>query len=140
MRMNAGKFNVNHEIGREYLSRLGSFRPAIGAVFALLMYFTLRGHLLPNITAPSPEHEPSEAFAWFLAVGFFLGFSERLAKEMVSTAESGIGFGGGGGGSDGGVPPYPGLPPTSGAHSTSAAGPSSVGETTGRARPRRRSA
>jgi hypothetical protein len=53
MRMNAGKFNVYHEIRREYLSRLGSFRPAIGAVFALLMYFTLRGHLLPNITAPS---------------------------------------------------------------------------------------
>jgi hypothetical protein len=137
--MNAGKFNVNHEIGREYLSRLGSFRPAIGAVFALLMYFTLRGHLLPNITAPSPENEPSEAFAWFLAVGFFLGFRERLAKEMVSTAESGIGFGGGGSG-DEGVPPYPGLPPASGAHSTSAAGSASVVETSGRARPRRRSA
>jgi len=90
-RMNSDKFNVNHEIGREYLSRLGAFRPTIGAVFALLMYFALQGSLFENIRVPA---ENPEQFAWFLAVGFLLGFSERLAKEMLGSAETSLGFGG----------------------------------------------
>jgi hypothetical protein len=94
MRMNAGKFSVNHEVGREYLSRLGSFRPAIGAVFALLTYFTLRGGLLPNVDPPSTDGDSAQAFSWYLAVGFLMGFSERLAKEMVSKAEGSVGISG----------------------------------------------
>ena len=54
MRMGSGGFDVTHEIGREYLARLGAFRPAIGGTSALLLYFTLVGGLLPNVSLPPP--------------------------------------------------------------------------------------
>jgi hypothetical protein len=102
LRMSSGKFSVNHEVGREYLTRLGSFRPAIGATFALVIYFALKGGLIPQVRLPSLELEPDRAFGFFLAVGFLVGFSERLAKEMLGQAESGLGGLGGPGGAGGG--------------------------------------
>jgi hypothetical protein len=90
MRMNSGKFNVNHEIGREYLSNLGAARPFIGAIFALLLYFAFQGQLLDQIRLPdSPEGE----FAFFMVSGFLIGFSERFAKEMLAASEQGVGIG-----------------------------------------------
>jgi hypothetical protein len=90
MRMNSGKFNVNHEIGREYLSNLGAARPFIGAIFALVLYFAFRGHLLDQIRLPdTPEGE----FAFFMVSGFLIGFSERFAKEMLAVSEQGVGVG-----------------------------------------------
>jgi hypothetical protein len=83
MRMNSGKFSVNHEIGREYVRRLGSFRPAIGAVFAIFTYFALIAGYVPGITIPADD--PPAEFALFLLFGFLVGFSERLAKEMIAT-------------------------------------------------------
>jgi hypothetical protein len=90
IRMSSGAFDVNHEVGREYLKRLGSFRPAIGAIFALVLYFAITGGLIPQVSVPQ---RPSEAFAFFLAVGFAVGFSERLAKETLASIESGAGGG-----------------------------------------------
>lgn len=90
MRMNSGKFNVNHEIGREYLSNLGAARPFIGAIFALLLYFAFQGQLLDQIRLPdSPEGE----FAFFMVSGFLIGFSERFAKEMLAVSEQSVGIG-----------------------------------------------
>jgi hypothetical protein len=90
MRMNSGKFNVNHEIGREYLSNLGAARPFIGAIFALLLYFAFQGQLLDQIRLPdSPEGE----FAFFMVSGFLIGFSERFAKEILAVSEQGVGIG-----------------------------------------------
>jgi hypothetical protein len=88
MRMSAGKFDVNHEIGREYVSNLGLARPYIGAIFALLLYFAVQGGLTPQIQAPS---DGSPEFAFFVAFGFLIGFSERFAKEIVRSAEAGAG-------------------------------------------------
>ena len=87
MRMSAGKFDVNHEIGREYVTNLGLARPYIGAIFALLLYFAVKGGLAPQIRPPS--HDAAGQFAFFVAFGFLIGFSERFAKEIVRSAEAG---------------------------------------------------
>jgi hypothetical protein len=98
MRMNSGKFKVNHEIGREYLSNLGAARPFIGAIFALLLYFAFQGQLLDQIRLPdTPEGE----FAFFMVSGFLIGFSERFAKELLAVSEQAVGIG---------QDPPPGLP------------------------------
>jgi hypothetical protein len=89
MRMSSGKFDVNHEVGREYVTNLGLARPYIGAIFALLLYFAVQGGLAPQIRTPSGG--ASAQFAFFVAFGFLIGFSERFAKEIVRSAESGAG-------------------------------------------------
>jgi hypothetical protein len=90
IRMSGGKFDVNHEIGREYVSNLGLARPYIGAVFALLLYFAVQGGLLHQVTVPKPG---DGEFAFYVAGAFAIGFSERFAKEIVRTAEAGAGSG-----------------------------------------------
>jgi hypothetical protein len=89
MRMSAGKFDVNHEIGREYVTNLGLARPYIGAIFALLLYFAVQGGLAPQLRPESAD--ASAQFAFFVAFGFLIGFSERFAKEIVRSAESAAG-------------------------------------------------
>jgi len=84
MRMSGGRFVVNHEIGREYVTNLGFARPFIGAIFALLLYFAFRGELLQQV---EPPPGPQGEFAFFVASGFVIGFSERFAKEIVRAAE-----------------------------------------------------
>jgi hypothetical protein len=84
MRMSGGRFVVNHEIGREYVTNLGFARPFIGAIFALLLYFAFRGELLQQIELPPG---PQGELAFFVASGFVVGFSERFAKEIVRAAE-----------------------------------------------------
>ena len=42
-RMSADKFHVRHEVGRLYVQRVAAFRPFIGGVFGLLVYFALQG-------------------------------------------------------------------------------------------------
>jgi hypothetical protein len=88
MRMSSGNLQVNHEFGREYLSKLGFARPFIGAIFALLLYFAFQGDLLQQISVPDPDNGE---FAFFVTSGFLIGFSERFAKEIVRTAESTVG-------------------------------------------------
>ena len=82
-RMSSGHFHVNHEVGREYVRRLGSFRPFIGAVFGLALYFAATSELLP-VTLPE---DPSQRFALLTVMAFLAGFSERFAKEMLRTSE-----------------------------------------------------
>lgn len=84
MRMSGGRFVVNHEIGREYVTNLGFARPFIGAIFALLLYFAFRGELLQQV---EPPPGPQGEFAFFVASGFVIGFSERFAKEIVRAAD-----------------------------------------------------
>jgi hypothetical protein len=97
IRMSGGKFDVNHEVGRGYVTNLGFARPYIGAIFALLLYFASEGGLLHQVQVP----EGSQGrFAFFVAAGFLIGFSERFAKEIVRTADSGAGPNAGAGGDD----------------------------------------
>jgi hypothetical protein len=97
IRMSGGKFDVNHEVGRGYVTNLGFARPYIGAIFALLLYFASEGGLLHQVQVPEGSQGK---FAFFVAAGFLIGFSERFAKEIVRTAEPGAGPNAGAGADD----------------------------------------
>ena len=93
-RMSGGRFDISREVGRayvtnrEYVTNLGTARPFIGATFALLLYFAFQGKLLAQVHTPPSR---SGEFAFIVASGFVIGFSERLAKEIVRSADSGVG-------------------------------------------------
>ena len=84
-RMSADKFQVRHEVGRTYIQRVAAFRPFVGSVFGLLVYFALAGELIRQVRIPTGE---AERFAFFLVLAFTAGFSERLVKEVIRSAEA----------------------------------------------------
>ena len=79
-RMSADKFHVRHEVGRSYVQRVAAFRPLIGGVFGLLVYFALQGGVIRQLDVPTDERD---RFAFFLVLAFAAGFSERLVKEVL---------------------------------------------------------
>jgi hypothetical protein len=79
-RMSADKFHVRHEVGRSYVQRVAAFRPFIGGVFGLLVYFALQGGVIRQLDVPELERD---RFAFFLVLAFAAGFSERLVKEVL---------------------------------------------------------
>ena len=79
-RMSADKFHVRHEVGRSYVQRVAAFRPFIGGVFGLLVYFALQGGVIRQLDVPE---DPRDRFAFFLVLAFAAGFSERLVKEVL---------------------------------------------------------
>jgi hypothetical protein len=76
-----GNFNIDYEVGRPALRRLGSFRPIIGAIFAIVLYFSLRGGLI-QVQAGEGEHTGF----FYGALAFAAGFSERRAKVITGGA------------------------------------------------------
>jgi len=85
-RMSADKFHVRHEVGRSYVQRVAAFRPFIGGVFGLLVYFALQGGLIRQLDVPE---DPRDRFAFFLVLAFAAGFSERLVKEVLRSTDGG---------------------------------------------------
>lgn len=83
-RMSADKFHVRHEVGRGYVQRVAAFRPFIGSVFGLLVYFALAGDVITGINVP-PAMDEGKRFAFFLVFAFAAGFSERMVKEVLRT-------------------------------------------------------
>jgi hypothetical protein len=83
-RMSADKFHVRHEVGRSYVQRVAAFRPFIGGVFGLLVYFALQGGLIRQLDVPE---DPRDRFAFFLVLAFAAGFSERLVKEVLRSTD-----------------------------------------------------
>ena len=81
-RMSADKFHVRHEVGRAYVQRVAAFRPFIGSIFGVLVYFALAGDVVTGITVPPASDEPKR-FAFFLVFAFAAGFSERMVKEVL---------------------------------------------------------
>ncbi|HUQ23888.1 MAG TPA: hypothetical protein VM049_12870 [Gaiellaceae bacterium] len=79
-RMSADKFHVRHEVGRGYVQRVAAFRPFIGGIFGVLVYFALAGDVISGIDVPTDE---SKRFAFFLVFAFAAGFSERMVKEVL---------------------------------------------------------
>jgi hypothetical protein len=82
--MSADKFHVRHEVGRSYVQRVAAFRPFIGGVFGLLVYFALQGGVIRQLDVPTDDHD---RFAFFLVLAFAAGFSERLVKEVLRSTE-----------------------------------------------------
>ena len=91
IRLSGDSLNVDHQFGRDYLMGLAAVRPFIGAVFSLLIYFTFQANLLQQVKVPE---EGSGQFAFYMTAAFLIGFSERFAKQIVRTAETGMGAAG----------------------------------------------
>ena len=88
-RMGSGKddaFSLDYEVGRKAIRRIGSFRPVIGAIFAVVLYFALRGGLLQLKTASG-----NETTFFYATLAFLAGFSERRARIVLGSAERVLG-------------------------------------------------
>lgn len=77
-----GTFNVDFEIGRPLLRRLGLYKPFVGAVFGVAAYFLLASELLAS-------KQPGEAQALYFygIIAFFAGFSERFTGVIFGNAQ-----------------------------------------------------
>jgi hypothetical protein len=75
----ATKFNLHPDIGRRALFFLGIYRPFVGAIFGLALYFLLQSSLLTVST--------DKRFPTFVVAAFLAGFSERFVKVMLHGAE-----------------------------------------------------
>jgi hypothetical protein len=76
-----GKFNVDFELGRPLIRRLGLYRPFLGAIFGVALYF-----LLASGIAKVAVSEDQQLYYYGFAA-FLTGFSERFATVMFGTAE-----------------------------------------------------
>jgi hypothetical protein len=86
MRMSSNRFRVDFEVGRATVRRLGSFRPFIGAVFGMALYFLFQSELL-RTTLPQ---EQSTSFFFFGILAFLAGFNERWTNVLFGKAEKTI--------------------------------------------------
>ena len=77
----AGNFTIDYEVGRPALRRVGSFRPIIGAIFAIVLYLSLRGGLI-QIETGEGSHTPF----FYGALAFAAGFSERRTQILTGGA------------------------------------------------------
>jgi hypothetical protein len=80
-RAEPGRFNLDFELGRPLIRRLGVFRPLLGAAIGVALYFLLASGLL-DIQVTEDEKPYYYGFAAFLA-----GFSERFATVVLGAAE-----------------------------------------------------
>jgi hypothetical protein len=76
-----GTFNLDFELGRPLMRRLGVYRPFVGAVFGVALYFLLASGIL-DIRIEDSKEPYYYGFAAFLS-----GFSERFANVMFGAAE-----------------------------------------------------
>jgi len=70
-------FNLDFEVGRKSVRRLGSLRPWIGATFALAIYLALKSSLLQLGEVKRPD------IYFYATIAFLAGFSERRAKVLL---------------------------------------------------------
>lgn len=83
MRMSSNRFNVDFEVGRATVRVLGSFRPFIGAVFGIALYFLVLSKLL-RMELPDSE---GEAFFFLGTLAFLSGFNERWTNVLFGKVE-----------------------------------------------------
>jgi hypothetical protein len=85
-RVSGSTFRVDYELGRKTIIWLASFRPLLGALFAVALYFALRSGIL-NIERIAVGGELTYLY---LFVAFLGGFSERLAPDVFKASERGL--------------------------------------------------
>jgi hypothetical protein len=80
MRMSRpGGFAIDHELSRWEVTLFGAYRPLIGSVSGIIVYFLFQTPLIP--------FEQSElTLPFFVVVSFLAGFSERWTTMMLSGA------------------------------------------------------
>ena len=77
-------FTIDHETPRWGLYALGSYRPIVGGLFGIAMYFLVSTRLLQI-------EQGTKSFAFYVTVAFLSGFSERWTRVILSGAQSVIG-------------------------------------------------
>jgi hypothetical protein len=87
MRMSSNSFKVDYEVGRSTIRRLGSFRPFIGAIFGIVLFFVVESGLL-SIDLESKSD--SQTFFFYGSLAFLAGFNERFTNVILGKAESTI--------------------------------------------------
>ena len=70
---------VDFRVGRRMLLVLGFARPILGAILALALFWATIGEVVPL----SPPGSADARYAFFIAIGFIAGFSERYAQDML---------------------------------------------------------
>ena len=75
MRMNNDKLSLNYEARNWLLFVIGTFRPVVGAVFAVVITALFQSGLLPFL------HIQNDVA--YYVIGFLAGFSERFAPDML---------------------------------------------------------
>lgn len=85
MRMSGrGDFAIDHEMTRLEVTLVGAYRPLIGAVSGIVVYFLLKTPLIPL-------EENALTLPLFVVVSFLAGFSERWTRMVLSGAMRTIG-------------------------------------------------
>jgi hypothetical protein len=85
MRMSGrGSFAIDHELSRREVMLVGAYRPLIGSVSGIVVYFLVQTPLIPieqdKLTLP-----------FYVVVAFLAGFSERWTRVVLSGAMRTIG-------------------------------------------------
>jgi hypothetical protein len=80
------KFELDYELGRAPLVVFGAFRPLLGAGFGLVVYAALASKFV-NIDLTSA----STTTTFYALMSFAAGWSERLAKDVLDSAETTVG-------------------------------------------------
>lgn len=81
-----GKFRIDFEVGRPLVRRLGLFRPAVGAIFGVLLYAVLSSGIL-LVRQPEDENFPGDPVFYFAVAAFLAGFSERWVHVVIGGAK-----------------------------------------------------
>jgi hypothetical protein len=81
-----GKFDLDFEVGRPLVRRLGLFRPAVGAIFGMLLYALLQSGIL--ILDPTDQDGfAGDPVFYFAVAAFIAGFSERWVHVVIGGAK-----------------------------------------------------
>jgi hypothetical protein len=84
MRMSRGSFAIDHELARRDVMLIGAYRPLIGSVSGIVIYFIVQTPLVPIQTS-------ALTLPFFVVVAFLAGFSERWTTVVLSGAMRTIG-------------------------------------------------
>ncbi len=87
MRMSGrGSFAIDHELGRWEVVAVGAYRPIVGAVSGIVVYFLVQTTILPL-------DDTARTFPFYVVVAFLAGFSERWTRMVLDGAMRTIGDG-----------------------------------------------
>jgi hypothetical protein len=79
-RMTSGSLKVRAEAGKKTIRALGFMRPVIGATFGAVVYLFLDGGIVQVLSPP----DSGASLAFYAALGFISGFSERFAQDVIA--------------------------------------------------------
>lgn len=73
---------------------VGFAKPLIGTAFGLFLFTIINSNILPIIKVPDSGSTPQQSsdirYYFFFSVAFIVGFSERLAKDIIERTEDTI--------------------------------------------------